>query len=182
MSGLRELTQKYASKLKDMPEKRKEFALKIAFDSFALVAYRIQNYGIDANGNKMKGYSTAKMPYWKLDPTDYNGSGKVSRFKKDAADGKVIPSYKTFREYYGLPTDKRTLTFDGDMFKSIEPFISEHTEVLTEVTIKSKDEKNQKKVNVNSNIVGINILSFGDDEKDFIREANEKRVNDFFKN
>ena len=157
-----------------MPEKRKELALIMANDAFALVAMRIQNYGVDAEGNKMKGYSTAKMPYWKLNPTDYNGSGKVSRFKKDAAAGKVIPSYKTFREYYGLPTDKRTLTFDGDMFKSIEPFISEHTEVLTEVTIKAKDEVNQKKVNVNSGIVGINILSFGDDEKEFIREANEE--------
>ena len=180
MSGLRELTNKYAEKLKDMPEKRRNFALTISAEAFNFVAMRIQNYGVDAEGNKMKGYSTAKMPYWKLDPTDYNGSGKVSRFKRDAAAGKVIPSYKTFREYYGLPTDKRTLTFDGDMFKSIEPFISEHTEVLTEVTIKAKDEVNQKKVNVNSGIVGINILSFGDDEKEFIREANDERIKEMF--
>lgn len=178
MSGLGKMANKYAKILQAMPEDRQRLALIVAADAHALTSNRIQNNGIDANGDKMKLYSRKPLPYWKLNESDFNAPSKIKKFKADAGKKKIEPTYENLRKAYGLPTNKRTLTFDGEMWKSIEQVVTKHDETITEVTIRSKDNVNQNKINHNSRIVGINILQFGSDEQEFIRESNEKRIKD----
>jgi hypothetical protein len=181
MAGLQDISQKYSKILNEMPKQRERLALIFAKDAFALVANRIQNSGIDKDGEKMPLYSRAPLPYWKLNENEFNAPTKIKKFKSDSAAGKIQPSYESLRKAYGLPTDKRTLTFDGAMFKSIIQEVTRHEDYITEVTIKSENRKDQNKVNSNSKIIGKNILSFGDIEGKFLRELNEKRIKDMFK-
>lgn len=179
MSGLRNLINKYTSIAKELPAQRQKLALIYAHDAHAITANRVQNTGIDARGNKFKQYSDKPFNIGKLNSKDFNAPSKIEKFKKDVAKGKIKGSYKALRAAYGLPTDKRTLTFDGDMFKSIEQVVVFHDEYKTIVEIrpKDKDKVNTEKVNRNSRIVGINILAFGKVEKDFLFDLNQERIN-----
>jgi hypothetical protein len=181
MSGLGKLAKKYAKILEQLPDDRQKLALIMAADAHALTANRIQNTGVDANDTKMKLYSRKPLPYWKLNESDFNAPSKIKKFKADAAKKKIEPTYENLRKSYGLPINKRTLTFDGDMWKSIEQVVTNHDQLITEVTIRAKDKVNQNKINSNSRIVGINILQFSEDEQEFIRESNEKRIKELLK-
>lgn len=181
MSGLRNLIQKYTSIAKELPEKRQKLALIYAKEAYALTADRIQNEGIDARGAKMKGYSDKPLKHWLINPSNFNAPGKVQKFKKDASKGLNNGSYKAFRAAYGLPTDKRTLTFDGTMLKSIEQVVTYHDEYKTIVEIRPQDVATKKKVDNNSRIVKVNILAFGKDEKDFLSDLNRERLQQLLK-
>lgn len=181
MSGLASLVEKYKKIAKEMPEQRKRLALIYAHDAHAITANRIQNTGINAEGQKMPLYSENPLPLFFFDGSKTNAPSKAEKFKKDVKKGLIESSYKNFRKAYGLPVDKRTLTFDGDMFKSIGQEVVEHTDLKTVVEIKAKDQENQNKVNWNSNMVKSNILSFGKAEKELIRSLNEERVKNLLK-
>jgi hypothetical protein len=84
--------------------------------------------------------------------------------------------YKAKRRALGLPIDKRTHTFSGDMFKSTRPIIVEHNLNRTVVEIRANDRKNQDKLNENSKIVGTNILSLNHEEKNLLEELNLERI------
>ena len=143
MSGIKTLLKKYAAKAEDIAANREREALLIAKDMFALVARRLQNQGIDKDGNKFKLYS-----------------GK----------------YAAKRKAFGLPIDKRTHTFTGEMFKSVRPIVVSHSLTRTVVEIRANDRKNQDKINENSKIVGKNILSLNEEEKNLLEELNLERV------
>lgn len=171
------LLNKYSKIIAEWPKERERLSLIMAHDAHALTADRIQNRGEGANGQKYKLYSEKpSIPFWKINPTDFNAPSKIQRFKDKAAKGTIEPSYANLRREYGLPTDKRTLTFDGDMFMSIEQVVTEHDEFKTVVTIRSKDRENQNKVNSNSKRLNSNILQFGKEEAELIREMNKERL------
>ena len=86
-------------------------------------------------------------------------------------------NYKAKRRALGLPVDRRTHTFSGDMFKSTRPIVIEHNVNRTIVEIRGNDRENQNKINENSRIVGINILSLNEEEKNILDELNLERVN-----
>lgn len=176
MSGLRNLITKYTRIAAEIPEQRQKLALIYAHDAFGLTADRIQNTGIDARGNKMKGYSDKPMNVGRLNPNDFNSPSKIINFKKDAAKGKNNGSYKALREFLGRPTGYRNLTMDGTMFKSIEQVVAYHDEYKTIVEIRPKDAKTKKKVDNNSRIVAVNILAFGKDERAYLAELNKERI------
>lgn len=140
---VRERLKAYQDIGKELADSRESFALKIAFDTKALVADRVQNTGVDANGSKMKGYNK---------------------------------QYAAFRKAYGLPIDKRTLTFTGDMWSSVRPEVIEHNEKRTVVETKARDTENQAKVNYNSKIVEISILAPDKQERQLITDANQERI------
>lgn len=148
MSGLKDLLRKYANKAEEIAANRQKDALIIAKDMFALVSSRLQNQGVDKDGNRFKLYSV---------------------------------KYKAKRAAFGLPVDKRTHTFTGEMFKSIRPIVVEHTDLKTVVEIRANDRENQNKINENSRIVGSNILSLNDEEKNLLEELNVERVNNYLK-
>ena len=181
MSGLRNLIQKYTKIAAELPEQRQKLALIYAKEAFALTSDRIQNTGFDARGSKMKPYSDNPFNLGRLNPNDFNAPGKVQKFKKDAAKGLNNGSYKAFRAAYGLPTDKRTLTVDGTMWKSIEQVVTYHDEYKTIVEIRPQDKETKRKVDANSRIVNINILAFGKDEKEFLSDLNKERIQKLLK-
>jgi len=183
MSGLKNLINKYKFIAKTMPEERQKEALVMANEGLALVLERLGE-GIGADGVKFPPYSTKVFPWWLLDSDDFNSSSKVKAFKKkakksakkDKSDTKN-QSYKAFRKAYGVPTDKRTHTLDGDMLRSVHAVIESHDKYKTSVTIKSKDDLNQNKLNWNSNRVGISLLKWSKSEQELISELNRERVN-----
>ena len=178
MSGLRNLIEKYTSIAKELPEQRQKLALIYAHDAHALTANRIQNSGIDARGSKMPLYSDKPFNLGKLNPNDFNAPSRIIKFKKDAAKKKNNGSYKALRQAYGLPIDRRNLTFDGTMWKSIEQIVAYHDEFKTIVEIRPKDPVTKMKVDNNSLIVKINILAFGKEERELLAELNEERINE----
>lgn len=84
--------------------------------------------------------------------------------------------YKARRHALGLPVDKRTHTFSGEMLKSTRPIIVEHTLTRTVVEIRADDNENQNKINANSRIVKVNILALDEEEKNLLEELNLERV------
>lgn len=178
--GIKKMIEKYSAIAKELPAQRQKLALIFAHDAHAITAARVQNQGKDSSGSKMKGYSDRPFNLGKLNPNDFNSPSRIIKFKKDAAKKKNNGSYKALREAYGLPVDRRTLTFDGDMWKSIEQVVTAHDEFLTIVEIRAKDKTNQDKVNNNSRIVNSNILKFGKEERELLKELNAERVRNVY--
>jgi hypothetical protein len=182
LSGFKDISKKYGTIIQEWPETRQQLALIMAHDAHALTADRIQNTGTDFKGKKYPTYSKKpNIPYWLINPTKFNAPSKIQRFKDKAAKGTIDPSYENLRREYGLPTDKRTLTFDGDMWHSIEQVVTEHDIFKTVVTIRAKDRDNQNKVNWNSGQLKSNILQFGKDEAELIRDMNKVRIDKILK-
>lgn len=173
---------KYNEVKKKAQNTRDEFALIAAKDMHALTANRIQNQGKGPDGTKFKLYSQKVFPYWFLNDSDFNAPSKIKKFKQDAAKKKNNGSYHALRKAYGLPVDKRTLTFDGGMFKSIDTFIESSDANRTTVVIKPDNQEDQKKVNYNSSQLDVNILSFGQDEKDLVKELMKQRLSNLLNN
>ena len=176
MSAFKSIFNTYTRVAEQLAQDRRETAVIIALDVFALVADRVQNDGIGSDGVKFPLYSQIPGPYWLLNPSNFNSSTKITKFKKDARKGRNNGSYHALRKAYGLPVDKRTLTFDGDMWKSVVAVVVTHTDVLTIVELRAKDEINQKKINYNSRQLGISIISFSKSDKEIISEMNVERV------
>lgn len=176
MSAFQSIIQKYTKVANQLAEDRLANAMLMAADAHALVAERIQETGVDANGDKMETYSENLMPYWLLNESNFSSPSKIRRFKKNADKGKNNGSYSALRKAYGLPTDKRTLSFDGNMWKSIIPVLERHDDKVTIVVLKARDEENQDKVNWNSASLGINILAFSESERQLLNSFNRERI------
>lgn len=176
MAGLANLINKYTIIAKELPEQRQKLALVYAHDAHAITANRIQNTGTDARGTKMKSYSKRPFNWSSLNENKFNAPSKIKKFKKDAAEKKNNGSYEALRQAYGLPTNIRTLTFDGTMFKSIDFTVTYHDEFKTIVEIRANSKEQQLKVDQNSRILGINILAFGKGEKEFLADLNKERI------
>lgn len=144
---LRGLFNKYEKILVQMASEREVAAMQISKDMLALIQMRLQNEGIDANGQKFKLYSSG---------------------------------YAAKRKALGLPIDKRTHTFTGDMLKSTRPIVVENNYTRTVVELSASDTDNQNKINENSRIVGINILKLTEDENNLLDELNLERINRYF--
>ena len=85
-------------------------------------------------------------------------------------------SYKAKRQAFGLPVDKRTTTFTGDMWADIRPEIESSTATRTVVLIKARSSENQEKVNYNSKIIGLSILGQNTLEQKYITDSNQERI------
>lgn len=191
MSGIKDIATKYGEMINQMAKTRLEMALTVGQDVKALVSDRVQNEGEGSQGQKYPGYSTnPSMPYWLLNPANFNAPGKIQKFKDDqkakakkareAKQKPTLPSYKDLRQAYGLPTDKRTLTFDGDMWRSIKVGVESHDEFKTVVIIAAGDPKNQIKINAHSKQLGGSILAMNESEKEYVHEANVERLKDIY--
>ncbi len=180
MAGLRNLIEKYTSIARELPKQRQDLALIYAHDAHRVTAQRIQNSGIDARGSKMPLYSDRPFNLGKLDPNDFNAPSRIIKFKKDAAQKKNNGSYKALRQAYGLPVDRRNLTFDGTMWKSIEQVVAYHDEFKTIVEIRPEDPRTKIKVDNNSRILKVNILAFGKEERELLAELNEERIRELY--
>jgi hypothetical protein len=164
------LKVKFARIVDTLVKEREINALNFAGDLIALVNNRLINQGEDANGKKFPLYSENNLG---LKTALY----AISRSNKPSAKlKKGETSYKDIREILGLPTDKRTHVFTGDMLKSIDATVTESNKYLTIVEIKSKDEVNQKKLVENSVRMKINLLRANKKEREIIDAANQTRL------
>lgn len=182
MADIKQMITNFQRIVSNLPETRQKLALIMASDAHALTADRIQNTGVNARGEKMPLYSQNPLPLFYFDDAGNKRSpSKLAKFKKDAQAGKNNGSYDAFRKAFGNPTDKRDLTFTGDMWKSIIIEVDEHTPTKTIVSVRSKDRANQDIVNYNSKRVKSNILAFSKDEKELIKKLNLKRIENLLK-
>ena len=179
--GFEQMKKRYQIVLNEMIEQRQTEALIIANDVQAITANRIQNSGIGADGNKYKLYSRHRLKYWLFNPTVFNSPKKIREWQFDAEYGQNNASYESLRKAYGLPIDKRTLTFDGNMWKDIFSEVIKHDQDSTIVEIKARSKENQNKVDSNSAQLKTNILSLSSDEQDFVNESNQKRIQRYLK-
>lgn len=181
MSNFKALAEGLKAKLALLNETRADRAYIMLADSFELISLRIQNTGINSDGAKMPPYSTTPSFYAAfLDPSNFNGTAKIKKFKDDFKKGKNTGSYAELRKAYGLPTDKRTLTFDGAMFNSIRPVVKVLDDTTVEVYLDGTDDLTRKKIRGNNKNAKTNILSLSEDERILITKANQTRLAKIF--
>ena len=168
------LKVKFARIVDDLTKNRQQNALNFAGDLIALVNDRLINEGVDANGKKFPLYSDTNLGT--LTPF----ITKVSNAPKKGSKLKS-GSYSQIRNALGLPIDKRTHSFTGDMLKSLRPIVEESNKYLIIIQIGSKDDKNQKKINYNSNRMKINLLRANKKEAAIVDVANQERLRNLLK-
>jgi hypothetical protein len=185
---LRDLEQKYRKIVNELNSTRESFAMTVASDALALVANRVQNKGINADGEPFSSYSQTPMAWWFLDSTKFQSPNKIEKFKdrarketaKAKKDGKPVSSefvsYAGLRKFYGLVTTVKNFTFSGVMFSSIHPSVTKKTLTSVTVSIASKDDFNQGLINKHSSKEKISIIALNDQEKEMITQANIERL------
>jgi hypothetical protein len=169
------LKVKFARIIDDLTKNRQQNALNYAGDLIALVNDRLINEGVDANGKKFPLYSENNLGL-------KTALQVIAKSNKPSAKLKGSnTSYKAIRATLGLPVDKRTHVFTGDMLKSIDAKVEESNKYLTIIEIKSKDEANQQKLNKNSAQMKTNLLRANKKEKALIDQANQERLRNLLK-
>lgn len=169
------LKLKFARIVDDLTKNRQQNALNFAGDLIALVNDRLINEGVDANGKKFPLYSENNLGL----KTALDVIAKSNKPGAKLKSGDT--SYRAIRSALGLPTDKRTHVFTGDMLKSIDAKVSESNKYLTIVEMKSKDDANQKKLNENSARMKINLLRANKKEAEIIDASNQERLRNVLK-
>lgn len=154
----------------DIAENRQKNALIYANDLIALINMRLINEGVGADGVKFKLYSTSTLE-------DGEATKNIEKSNRPVTNkGKVARNYKELRELAGLPVDRRTHSFNGDMLKSITATVEKQSKDESVIAINAKDEFNRNKLIWNSNIVKISLLKPNKDEENMVREANNERL------
>ena len=165
------LKVKFARIVDTLVKERKINALNFAGDLIGLVNFRLEKQGEDANGKKFPLYSENNLGLKTALDVIAKSNRSSAKIKKGGET-----SYRAIRQIVGLPTDKRTHVFTGDMLKSIDANVTESNKYLTIVEIKSKDEVNQKKLVENSVRMKINLLRANKKEREIIDAANQTRL------
>ena len=169
------LKTKFARVIDELSKNRQKHALNFAADLIDSVNDRLINEGIDANGRKFPLYSENNLGLKTALAVIAKSNKPGAKIKGDDT------SYRAIRATLGLPTDKRTHTFKGDMLKSIRPVIQESNKYLTIVEISSKDSANQKKLNENSVRMKINLLRANKKEAAIVDASNQERLRNLLK-
>jgi len=119
------LKLKFARIIDDLTKNRQQNAVNFANDLVLYVSDRLQNEGVDANGKKFPLYSTNNLGL-------KTALEVIAKSNKPGAKLKGSDtSYKAIRATLGLPVDKRTHVFTGDMLKSIDAKVQESNKYLT---------------------------------------------------
>lgn len=167
---------KIANAIKEIAETREKNALIYANELIALVNDRLESKGIDSDGVKFPGYSDRPLAWDKAVNVILNSNRPSAA--KSIKPGKI--SYKELRKLIGLPTDRRTHVFTGNMLKSIRPEIVKNDQSITIVEIKSSSKELQERLNKNSERMKTNLLSPNDQEVEFLKESNRQRIQNIF--
>ena len=163
------LKARFARIVTEISEQRQELSLIYASDLTALVTDRLLNEGESAEGKKFPLYS--EIDLGSLAKRVVQASNKPSAKTKKGAG-----SYKEIRKKLGLPIDKRTHSFTGDMIKSVRPIVEKNDKYVTVIKISADNEFAQNKINWNSNKMKTNLLRANPKERELIEKLNQKRV------
>lgn len=169
-----EFKTKIANGLKDFIENREKDALIISNDYTALIIDRLINEGVGSDNQKFPLYSQREIPsnYF----ADGNRAGAAKRFAKTDQP----KTYENWRKFNGLPIDKRTHSFTGDMLKSVRPIVVDRNDNEIVVDIQPNDSENKDKIRWNSSRLNTNLLAPTFDEIQFVDDANEQRIEKYF--
>jgi hypothetical protein len=181
MSTFKQIAEDLKQKLIQLEQTRIDRAFILMSDAYELIVLRVQNTGVNADGSKMPGYSTTPSFYAAfLDPSNFNGTAKIKKFKDDYKKGKNTGSYKEQRKAYGLPSEFRNLTFDGAMFNSIRPIVKLTDTNVVEVFFDGTDELTRKKIAGNIKNAKTNFLRLNEEEREILSKANRARIAKIF--
>jgi len=153
----------------DLTEQRQKSAEKFAAELTAKITDRLLNEGESAEGKKFPLYSEKDLG--SLAKRVIEVSNKPSAKTKKGAG-----SYKEIRKKLGLPVDKRTHSFTGDMIKSVRQIVEESDQYKTVIKISASNDFDQNKINWNSNKMKTNLLRANQKEKDLIDLLNSQRI------
>ena len=163
---------KIANAIKTLSETREKNALIYGNELIALINDRLESKGINKDGTKFPLYSENNLR-WETAVKVILNSNRPSA-AKSIKPGET--SYKDLRKLIGLPVDRRTHVFTGNMLKSIRPEIIKNDETITVVEIKSSSKELQDRLNKNSIRMKTNLLAPTKDEIIFLNEANRQRI------
>lgn len=164
---------KLARVIDNLNKERAKNAAIYGEELIALVNDRLESKGEGSDGEKFPLYSKKPLSM-------ANAIKVIQQSNRPSAAKNLKPgqtSYDDIRKVLGLPTDRRTHVFTGDMLKSISAYITENSESVTVVEIRPKDSENQLKLNSNSFRMFTNLLSPNDKEVEFLNEVNRQRLN-----
>ncbi len=186
---LSEWTANLIRAIEELNEHRERDAFLSVHEGLALVKLRVPNDGVNANGQKFKGYSKNPLRWWWLtnytesrrehglrDP-DFQIDNVIDRLKKDMKKaGAKFASYYDFRKAAKRPVDRKTFSFTGDMWASIRAFIKGKSKTKIVVEVKSSFPfYNDTVIPAHSNREGINILKTSKAERNLIFRAYRDR-------
>lgn len=183
--SLNAIAKKFDTLIKVIDSERQRDLMLISLDAKAMVADRVQNEGLDSNSTALPKYSDAGVPayllYNKLKP---GGSKIGDDYKKIGAKYGGIVSHKDVRQNYGLPTNKTTLTYTGEMWRDIGPVVTNKTKDTVTVQIKGLTSDSQDKLEWNTARYG-DFLALTNEEQGIIRasafERRTKQIKKIFK-
>lgn len=158
--------------IKKLSSEREKNAMIYANELIALINDRLESKGTNAEGVKFPGYSEKPLA-WDTAVKIIMESNRPSA-AKSIKPGKT--SYKDLRKLIGLPVDRRTHVFTGNMLKSIRPEVIKNDEATTIIKIKPASKELQDRINQNSKRMKINLLKPSDEEVEFLNEANRQRI------
>ena len=170
------LANKFRAISEEINASRETELVKVAAETAALARLRIQNEKVDANGNSFGQYSQALVPRWYLYNRS-NSSGADQRVRK----GSWFQSYRDLREANGLPTDNIDFTFSGEMLRNTGV-----TEIInngnsTTVAIGGQTTQAKRKLGYQLDRFG-NILALNEQERGFVIESYQERINNIINN
>lgn len=179
--GFLELQNRINTAISTIKAQRERDCMIIARDALSAITSRMQNQGIDADGQKMGDgegptpYSDRVVPYWffKNKPSN-RGNAVEDLYSKKG----YFASYADWREVHGLPTDKVTTTFTGSMWHDMKPVIVESTPLRTVIEFQPSSEENKMKYFYLNKQYGI-ITRLSEQEKKDVRKDNESRLNKY---
>lgn len=169
--GISDIANRYSAAIKRVIENQDRLGLGYGENHITLVNNRLEKDGIAFDGVKFPKYSDNPLPLFFYKSQKTNRSSAYESFTKKVTKGKVVSSYSEWRKHNGLPIDRRTFVFTGDMLGSIRSEVESTPEGLVTITIQSPDSFNRNKVEWNQNKVNKPILKASDDEREKIMRA-----------
>ena len=112
----------FTARLQRMPQEvnneLEKSTLSVARGLKSIIQLRIQKTGISSTGAPLPGYSTKEIPAFLYFGKSLNASGEA-QVQQAAEEGDGV-SYEEFRQFQGLQTGHKDLTFTGSMWKQID--------------------------------------------------------------
>lgn len=157
-------------------ENRERESLIIGKETVALVRLRVQNEGVDSNGQSFGGYSKAVVPQYY-----YYGRSLSDGAEDKVKAGDWFLSYEEFREDNNLRTDIKDFTFSGEMWRNAGVTDIQSDQYKTDVTLGGQTQRSAELLSYHSDKYG-NLLAPNEQEITFIVDSHIERINQAIKN
>lgn len=138
-------------------------ATLVAADMAASIANRVINDGENSEGGKFSAYSTKDVPAYFYYGRSRNAGGEAK--VKAAAKKKEGVSYRDFRQFNGLPVDKKNFSFSNAMWRGFGVKKVDYSAGVYTVTLGGKTEDSADKIGWMAGQEGRSIIAPNQEEK-----------------